>query len=288
MIESEVDRFFSVAMERHNMFLKKERGEPQPWTEDSVLGRFRFCNVYRELDKTTQWFRKNVRDPLRENTKDVLFATVAFRWFNRIETGEIIHEELLNGPDLWDLQAVRDKLKDEKPIITGAYVIKTPPGLTKLDGVLWDIEQVRLDMSGLVSWVESVPRNERKMEDIWTRLLRYNDIGDFMAYQLVADLQYTCVLDQSVDRNTWAAPGPGSTRGLGWLVAGNPEHFDKNSKKACREMIPLMQQLLQKAWLVWPAEWTNWDMSVVQNWLCEIDKWHRGMRGQELKRLYKP
>lgn len=61
----------------------------KPWTTDPVLQNNFFCNPFRELDKTTQWFRENVREPLR-NSPDVIMATIIFRWFNYIPTGEAL------------------------------------------------------------------------------------------------------------------------------------------------------------------------------------------------------
>lgn len=99
--------------ERHAIYLRRKAGEPKPWTDDPILQQFYFTNVYRELDKTTVWFRKNVREPLRDDLR-VIFATAAFRWFNYIPTGEILRERgwLLNWNEadvVAELGARRDR-----------------------------------------------------------------------------------------------------------------------------------------------------------------------------------
>jgi hypothetical protein len=45
-----------------------------------------------------------------------------------------------------------------------------------------------------------------------------------------------------------------------------------------------MQELLAQANEEWPEAWRPWEMREVEHWLCEYDKWRRGMGGQRLKR----
>ena len=87
-----IQRFFWWIEERHRIFLSKEAGLPRgKWTDDEILKTYRFTNPFRENDKTTVWFRENMREPLKDSP-EVLMATVIFRWFNLIETGlSLIH-----------------------------------------------------------------------------------------------------------------------------------------------------------------------------------------------------
>ena len=123
------DKFFTTARDRFHIRLRREANEPPPWTEDLIFREWKFCNVHREHDKTTIWFRENIRDPLKDDAPNVTQATTIFRWFNRIETGEIIKDLLLNG---WDTEECRRRLKDVHPILTGAYKIGSPKVLNKL------------------------------------------------------------------------------------------------------------------------------------------------------------
>jgi hypothetical protein len=43
--------------ERHRIYLEKAAGAPPPWTTDEIMQTYRFCNVFRELDKVTVWVR---------------------------------------------------------------------------------------------------------------------------------------------------------------------------------------------------------------------------------------
>ena len=63
--ESTVEAFFDYVKERHSIWTKRQEGLPPPLTENEILQTWSFCNVFREDDKVTIWFRQNVRNPLR-------------------------------------------------------------------------------------------------------------------------------------------------------------------------------------------------------------------------------
>lgn len=53
-VDSKLEQeFWDFVSERMNIFHKKDSGQAFPWTEDIILKKNKFCNVYRELDKTT-------------------------------------------------------------------------------------------------------------------------------------------------------------------------------------------------------------------------------------------
>ena len=89
-IAAEVDRYVYWIEERERIrYLKEEVQQEPPWTEDPILREFKFCQVFREDDRNTRWFRHHIREPLR-NEPEVFMATVAFRFFNLIQTGKTI------------------------------------------------------------------------------------------------------------------------------------------------------------------------------------------------------
>ncbi len=75
---SAVTQFFATARERYRILLRRRARQPWPWTSDRIFRENRFCNVFREDDRTTQWFREHLRDPLSEQPDRVLAATVGF------------------------------------------------------------------------------------------------------------------------------------------------------------------------------------------------------------------
>jgi hypothetical protein len=247
------------------------------WTDDPILRQFRFCHIFREDDRTTEWFRENIRHPLRDDPVKVAKATIGFRTFNRIETGERIKWILLRYG--WSTKLVRKALwpvyKRGDKIITGAYMVRSPAGMNKLDGLL-------SYMDGLID----VRRLQQPtLEAAHAELIQSPGQGMFTAYEIVTDLAHTCVLENATDKMTWASPGPGAARGLRWIYG---REFSRTSRAGIAEQIELMQELLWKSQhnKFWPIEWPSWDMRTVEHTLCEFDKYRRAMTGGRLKRRY--
>ena len=274
----QADRFFSTARERYTIRERRLLEKPWPWTKDPIFQEWRFCNVHREHDRTTEWLKENVRDqmllPLR-----MVEAVLIFRWFNRIETGEAIVDLLLEG---WDAEVARERLDDVQPIFTGAYIVRSPFGETKLDGILWAIDQARKRLPVMV------PLWGQTLRDAWFDLRKLPYMGSFTSYEVVTDLRWTPVLYQATDIQTWAAAGPGCARGLGRVVNGDTELYRYGTVEDQNTMLAVMQELLSMSHdeKFWPQQWTPWEMREVEHWACEWDKYMRVVEGYRLKRRY--
>lgn len=321
-----VERFFAFARERHAIHLRRRHAVMEPWTSDPILWQYRFTNVFRELDRTTVWFRENVRDPMRDSP-DVLLATVVFRWFNRIATGEAIFspdyyadnssafEKLLTTSDAGVLQPPILDALDKGPYVTGAYIVKTPDGYNKLDGVLqcirWFMEQEHPSPNSNPPslWSRYIwrrmadslleGRGTYTLEEVWNWLRQFPYLGDFMAYEIVTDLRWTALLDQAPDIMTWANPGPGATRGVGRVFMQNKDAYNQHRDK--ESLITDMRSLLAFSrdpayWPQWylnagydshnyiqfekQGDWPAWEMRDVEHTLCEFDKYERVRTGE--------
>lgn len=287
--EETLTRFFEAARERQRIYEKRQRGEPAPWTKDPAFQEFFFCNLYREQDRTTQAFKEQIRDRLQEQDQ-VLLSTVAWRWFNRAETCfALLHPQagLLSGD--WDPIFAKANilgLLPKGPYVTGAFVVKTPNGMTKLDGVLqcisWFAERpwrsAAADMRG--GW-------SLKQAHDW--LIQSPYLGDFMAYEIVTDLRHTALLRDAPDINSWANPGPGAMRGLCRLMGDPLDTRSRSNKGDYRWAISAMGELLQEAWRRPEiSDIPKWEMREVEHWLCEFDKYERAYSGEgRMKRVYK-
>jgi hypothetical protein len=252
--------FFAFARARHKIYLQRLAGKPSPWTNDPILQRYRFTNVFRELDATTIWFAQHLRNPLR-NSIEVLPATVVFRWFNRRTTGEAIKQ----NKNYLNPAALRKAIaKLPPPYVTGAYMIYTTclKAPTKQEGVLQAIEH----------WYEA-HKDWRKFKCSslqetcqWVKSIC---LGDFMAYEIACDLRHTKLLACADDVMTWANFGPGSSRGIE-RVAGKGAGLLE-----ARELLKLSQNKKY-----WPKEWPAWEMREVEHTLCEFDKYQRTKLGE--------
>lgn len=335
--ESHVDRFFAYARERHAIYLRREFGATRPWTEDAILNEYRFTNVFRELDKTTAWFRKYVRDPLRDKP-EVLLATVVFRLLNRIETGEAIFSQtvlegdlqpgarlfgttlptafdlfVFKSPDARHLKgAILDHVGRKGPYVTGAYIISSPSGHSKLDGMLKVIGDFHRK-SGWLNYALGARQigGRESLFNTWSWLREQPFLGGFHSYEIVTDLRHTALLDKAPDIDTWANMGPGAKRGLNRIhdrcVRGDQSKHKWSASIEPEQALEEMRILLDasRSPEFWPQptrgktlldgvgvvidsinefskreNWPKWELRDVEHTLCEFDKYERVRRGE--------
>lgn len=261
-------QFFGLAYERECVRLRRLRGDPYPWTEDPIFPQWRFCNVNREDDKVTVWFRENLRDPLKDDPLAVLWATFIFRRFNRIATGELIKPILLAQPSNYG--AVIECLRDAPPpLFTDAYMVHGYEGEDKLT----TSERIFDAAKGLFPTLVNEPRS---LSHWHSAIMSLPEMGSFTAYQPICDLRYTSCLETAPDIDTWTAIGPGSKRGLEWIYG----HAD-NPVTQMRDLLEVSRDPEH-----WPDSWFRWELSTVQHWLCEADKYWRAEGGARQKRRY--
>ena len=242
MISEQVEKFFYWIEERHKIYQKKERGDEWPWTEDKILQKYKFTNPFRENDKTTVWFRNNIRDPYKKSSK-VIMATVIFRWFNLIETGNtLIENNLLED---WDSDRAYEVIKPQSKWITGAYMIKSPTGLDKIKGISQCINNLWKDREELIERFESADN----LHDMWFRLTGYSHLGGFLSYEVITDLRHTYLGWDAKDIYTWANAGPGAMRGLN-RIWNRPLTFRPKKQPWTYEMIQLLKLAKETIFLI--------------------------------------
>lgn len=274
--------YFALAREREAIRRRRLAGQPWPWTDDRIFREWCFCNVHRENDRTSVWFRKHVRSKL--DGWRVVEATIAFRFFNLIETGERVIDLLLYG---WDrdeayrrLSAVREA---DGTLWNGAYRIRGEHGRPKLESTLDSIEASRHRLPArALGWGGS-------LREAWCDLCEMPYLGRMMSYEVVSDLRWTPVLAGAHDINTWASAGNGCASGLEWVTTGRlGEH--NSSPGDVPEYLATMRALLEMSRdpHYWPYTDAPWEMREVEHWACEAAKAVKAQSGGRLKRRYRP
>ena len=212
-------------VERHKIYLKKSAGMPKPWTLDPVLQSGRFCNVYRELDKVTEWIMSNVINPNLHNPNIMCLALVA-RQINHPDTlGIMINEgfDFFTRPNNTRLFKIFRNIQNTKgtKLVTGAYIVNTifPKDFQKVDGSkgdyianffvpkLWEMRDSLRDGLATNSFL--------KVIDSFKQV---HGIGAFLANQAAVDLSYTRLLRKATDIDSTWNPGPGTLKGIRWIT----------------------------------------------------------------------
>jgi len=272
--EEGIKRFFNYINERHRIYVKRKNGFTYPWTEDPILNEYSFCNVYRELDKVTEWIRVNWREPYADH-KNLPFAMAMARQINWPDT---LQE--LGFPEHWNperLKAImQGRLDRGEKVYTGAYMLTGTLGGTKVEQTIDKIlSPLYHRHPSMITW---------SLQDTWKGYLQHAGFSGFMAYEVVTDLRHTKYLNKAEDIMTWANPGPGAKRGL------NRIHIREIEQTVKKDQLNFeMKQLLDYSPDYLEAHTQPLEMRDIEHCLCEFDKYERVRLGQGRPRAkYKP
>lgn len=254
-------KFIHWVQERDCIRHLKESGLPAPWTSDPVFQTTYFCNVRREDDRVTRYIRQKYDSQAGLARPE--FNMMMARFVNKPSTLEALgwpwkdwHKskwhEVMQNPGAWG----------------SAYIVSTNGRKQSKHTYIAELLEQALERfagtTGGVMWpsckvahgaIQAVP-----------------GFGSFMAAQVVADLKNTAghPLQEAEDWWTFAAPGPGSLRGLTWF------HDEKITPSKFMDALVSARQ-----WV------NNIDSNVVggicnqdlQNCFCEFDKYMRVSMG---------
>ena len=211
------DLYWYFASERQRIFECRLRGYPGPWTEDSILRTYKFCNVFRAADRVSQYMIRSVcyRDEVCRD-EDKLFQIVAFRTFSKKETWEAVCVYLGHSPTLKDLaggaftKALEYTAAHNGSLYTGAFILCATNAYSQPRKYLNHVELFRhmflADNLGEKLLVAG------SLQEVFVLLLGYPLMGPFMAYQTAIDLNYSSLIN--FDENDFTVPGPGALRGM--------------------------------------------------------------------------
>lgn len=283
---SRVEDFFAWMGKRHEIFVKRSKGKPPPWTDDPILHEYKFTNVFRELDRGTvalrrmeepavaEWDASRRNPPLQDwdTAGLILWNTFWYRMFNldvhARELGFCTEPEALYS-------YVRDRYKKGLQIYTGAHMTNGgDPQTPKHEAHIPVIEHVwreRIDLAKVIYESKSIQRAFQELV-----LFRY--CGPFIAYEIASDLRWS-ILFETIDCYDWANIGPGCRRGLTRLgfvpSVGALVTLWARAKKELPLVVRRHHPLFAKE-PVWPP----FELREIEHSLCEFDKYERVRLGQ--------
>lgn len=269
------DLYWYFACERQNIFFKKINKEPTPWTNDPILQKYKFCNSYRVNDRVSQYLLRNViYNGKKYSNDDMVFRILLFKLFNKESTFEL----LLNNFEDITLKTFSIKeyskvletaISSGKKIYNDAYISCANKAFgydRKHDNHLALLNQIfNIDKSH-IKIIES-----KTMEEAFNILKSYPLIGNFMAYQLVTDINYSEVVNWMEDEFTVA--GPGSERGINKCFI---DKGDMSNEDIIRYMYEHQEEEFKRLGLSFKRI-GNRKLQLIdcQNIFCELDKYLR-------------
>ncbi|MBJ3785625.1 nucleotide kinase domain-containing protein [Devosia sediminis] len=211
------EAYWRFAAERQNVLYRRLEGWHGPWTTDPILARYRFTNAFRASDRVSQYLIRNVQyaadlDPAPE---EVLFRTLLFKIFNRIETWEtlvgILGTPTLRffEPEAYD-RALSAEMARKNRVYSAAYIM--PPVQTFGPGGAKHTGHLRLLDSMLSNGITHAVQATTSLQELFALLKSFPSFGPFLAFQLAIDINYSRLTAHR--ESEFVVAGPGAIDGI--------------------------------------------------------------------------
>lgn len=299
-ISQRIEAFFEFIYKRQEVWYKRfVKKHPAPWTNDEILQNFRFCNVYRQLDRGTEAISRYLC--LSDISPEMkLFNIIAYRFFNRRDTIEHLFGGLLNpiNFEFKDYEQRFDVIKQQEKIFSDAYLITACPydknyrPQDKHIQVLLVLEDIRKCLSTIINEL----RNSSPQEGL--KIIENNIplAGSFLSGQILLDATYAKDI-VNYTGNDFLIVGPGAHWGLN-IIFGKKLSY-KEADLACRQLYDMQAEQFEKLKQQKGLDWQNiyWKttdypnapylmLHDIQNSLCEFRKYWRLKHGENAKKRY--
>lgn len=268
------DTYWRFAAERQRIFFARLTGAPWPWTDDPILNEYKFTNAYRASDRVSQYLIRNVIHCGPKEPEDVFFRTILFKLFNKIETWELIEEQL--GLIQWSSYRYQDYDRILSAALEAGSAIYSAAYIMASGHEMFGVQRKHQSHLRLLELMlkENVPHRlmeSKSMREGFELLRSYPLIGDFLAYQLITDVNYTELTNYS--EMDFTMPGPGAKDGIRKCFSslGGLSEIDIIRLMADRQEFEF-QRLNIDFMSLWGRRLQLID---IQNIFCEIDKYSR-------------
>lgn len=289
------DTYWKFAHERQNVFFNKIH-EKQLLTEDKVILKHKFTNVYRASDRVSQYLINNIIYNNSYSEKDNLLRILLFKIFNKIETWQLLEEQF--GEITLETfsfarfsEILSNKMLLKEPIYSAAYIMASGKNfygyLRKHENHLKFLEQEII--KGTL--FEKI-KNAKSLEALFLILKTLPSFGDFLAFQIAIDINYSNITD--FNEMDFVVAGPGAKDGIHKCFV----NFKGNNYTDMIKYMTDIQELEFERLGLDFKKIGNRRLQLIdcQNIFCETDKYSRVIHPEihglsnrtRIKQLYKP
>ena len=265
------DTYWRFAVARQEAFHRRLEGVT-PWTTDPIIAAHRFTNAYRASDRVSQYLIRHVLYDGDQSPDEVFFRTLVFKLFNRVDTWEYLINALgavaWKGFSIERAEKVLNKRFDGGArIYSAAYIMPSPAfGATRKHA-----NHLRLVQHMLKDGAPAKVASARSLKDVFSVLRGYPSLGDFLAFQLTIDLNYSAMLNFS--EMDFVVPGPGARDGMRKCFVSTDGLSEADVIRAVAEMAATEFDRLE---LTFRDLWgRHLQLIDCQNLFCEVDKYAR-------------
>ncbi|MFD4276145.1 putative DNA base hypermodification protein [Streptomyces cyaneofuscatus] len=286
------DTYWRFAATRQQVYLSRLGEASAPAVSDPVLAQHRFTNCFRAADRVSQYLIGHVSYRGDQAWQEVFFRTLLFKFFNRIQTWQLLEEHL--GEVTWrghDHRAVDQVLSrafaSGERLYSAAYI--TPP--PKLGEQRKHRNHLRLLELLMSQGAPGRVGRAASMQEAYQVLLGFPALGPFLAYQYLIDLNYAAELPFS--EMDFVVPGPGARDGIRKCFGADASGIEA---EVIRYMADTQEEHFARLGLIF-AGLRGRPLQLIdcQNLFCEVDKYARvahpdiaGISGRSrIKQLYR-
>lgn len=269
------DSYWKFAALRQEIFFNRIEGENFPWTDDNVLLKHRFTNVYRAADRVSQYLIKEViyNKNLPDSPKEVLFRILLFKLFNKIETWELLSNNIKDLTyENFNFKKYNDLLQkaliEKKSIYSAAYIM---PSVNVFGHIRKHSNHLEL-----IDYIIKEDTAERlihvdKMQHAFDIIKGFPGFGNFLAYQILIDINYSNILNFS--ESEFVVPGPGA---LGGISKCFTDTGGLSNVEIIKLMVDRQEMEFERLGLSFKTLWgRKLQLIDCQNLFCEVDKYAR-------------
>jgi len=268
------DTYWRFAAERQRIFFRRLNGDAPPWTADPILLQHKFTNAYRASDRVSQYLIRHVIYEGDQSPQEIFFRTLLFKFFNKIETWELL-KRALGAPSFVEHsfhrydQVMGRAVSKGVRIYSGAYIM--PSGRSSVVGERKYRMHLRLLERMMSDDLPARLSESPSMEHAFDLLRSYPTIGDFLAYQYVTDLNYSTLLNFT--EMEFVVPGPGARDGIRKCFS---DLGGLNESDIIRMIANKQDEEFNRRGIQFESLWGRpLQLIDCQNLFCEVDKYAR-------------
>lgn len=292
MFKAEIIEFYEFIYERqlawYNRFIRKN---PRPWSGDEILNKYKFCNVYRELDRCSIHLLNTVINNDKLENIDKVFNILLFRIFNvdKFFTEYLTSPVIFSEFKFLDAEKLIDEVKSNgKKVFNNAYNITQATyfsGHRKRDKHsqhLQNLENIAKTFRVTFKSIEDA----KSPREIFEILRGLNFFGPFLAYQCLIDISYIPNF-LYLNWNDFVNVGPGAIGTIDAIFEPKPRGITppKHYEAKCKELFYEQKNMFYKLRTQFNKNWLEINfrtpynagdylsLNNIQNCCCEFRKY---------------
>lgn len=292
------DLFFKTLVERHIIWYKRFIEKAQHLTDDIIFQNYKFTNIYRELDRNTQWQIQHIISDKELTLREMVWKILFFRLINNVQTFEIAEQiygwkhgiPTIDEYDSDMFYKYLEHIKAEgKTAFTSSYLVYNGPGSGTTRNNFF-AKQLFVYLNTNIDEIITTLQTAKSVRDILNYFENIEGIGRFNAYQIYIDLTYIDVFSHlhlfDFKKDDDINVGPGSTTGAQLLFNNMPKKYTKDAFHYLKEQANTeIQKICIERNIKFPyVKFGNEGIEIVddctititeiEHWLCEFQKYY--------------